>query len=136
MTKPPLVLTEAFAIKDGQIETYLASRIYARDESFIDLLSPERRASIFQPTAADTRANSKMLKGLLALTNALFPASEGAKVDEDRAAAAARDFGSGTDMMRTYRQLYAANRLTPVQRCSADCAGTCRGGKKGSRLGA
>jgi tetratricopeptide (TPR) repeat protein len=105
------VLTEAFAIKDGQIETYLASRIYARDDSFIDLLSPERRASIFQPTPADTRANSKALKGLLALTNALFPATEGAKVDEDKAAAAAREFGSGTDTMRTYRQLYAANRL-------------------------
>ena len=106
------VLRESFAFKDGQIETYLAGRIPARDPNFIDFLSPESRASIYQPTAADTACQQQDPPRIFsALTTALTPASEGAKLDEVQAAKAARDFGSGTDMMRTYRQLYAANRL-------------------------
>jgi tetratricopeptide (TPR) repeat protein len=105
------VLKESFTFRDGEIETFLAGRIPVRNASFMDLLAVERRASIYQPTAADTPANSKMLRDLLALTTALTPASAGAKLDETQAAKAAREFGSGTDMMRTFRQLYAATRL-------------------------
>jgi tetratricopeptide (TPR) repeat protein len=105
------VLRESFAFKDGQIETYLAGRIPAHDSSFMDLLATERKASIYQPTAADTMANAKMLRDLLALDSSLTPPSNGDKIDEVAAGKAATDFGSGADSMKTYRQLYAASRL-------------------------
>jgi tetratricopeptide (TPR) repeat protein/uncharacterized membrane protein YgcG len=102
------VLKESFTFNDGEIETNLAGRIPARNANFMDLLAVERRASIYQLTAADTASNSKVLRDLLALTTVLGP---GSKPDETQAAKAARDFGSGTDVMRTFRQLYAASRL-------------------------
>ena len=51
-----------------------------------------------------------MLKALLAF-NAAITTPEGEKVNETAAVAAAQEFGSGTDNMRAFRQLYAANRL-------------------------
>ncbi len=101
------VLRESFSIKDDQIQTYLAGHLPAGDASFIELLAPERRASIYQKTSADTPANSRMLKALMAF-NAAISAE---KIDESAAAATARDFASGTDNMRAFRQLYAASRL-------------------------
>jgi tetratricopeptide (TPR) repeat protein len=104
------VLKESFSFKDGQVETYLAGRIPARDTNLSDLLAPERRASIYQPKAADSVLNSTTLTNLLALDSALAESS-GEKPDESFASKAARSFSSGDDSMRTYRQLYAANRL-------------------------
>jgi tetratricopeptide (TPR) repeat protein len=104
------ILHESFSFKDGQIETFLAGRIPAHDKDFLPLLGPERRASLYQPTAADSPANSKMLANLLALDSALSQ-TDSDKLDETAAANAARDFTSGEDAMRAYRQLYAANRL-------------------------
>ncbi|HEY6122089.1 MAG TPA: TPM domain-containing protein [Pyrinomonadaceae bacterium] len=103
------VLQQSFALKDGQIETRLGGRKAARDASFLDLLAPERRGSIFQFDAADNAANGNTLKALLALQAALTAAD--GKVDQTAAVAAAREFTSGTDEMVTYRQLYAASRL-------------------------
>ncbi len=105
------VLRESFVIKDGQIETRLAGRLPAREASFIELLAPERRASIYQFTTADTAANAKILKALLSFNGALNPSGDSQKLDEKTAVAAAQEFASGTDNMRTYRQLYAASRL-------------------------
>jgi uncharacterized membrane protein YgcG/tetratricopeptide (TPR) repeat protein len=105
------VLRESFSIKDDQIHTYLAGQLQASDGNFIDLLAPERRASIYQKTAADTPANAKSLKALLAFNTAITPATEGAKIDESAAVAAAREFASGADNMRAFRQLYVASRL-------------------------
>jgi len=105
------ILRQSFTIKDGEIETYLAGRIPAHDKSFIELLAPERRASIYQPTAADSKANSAMLKNLLALDTALRDTGANEKPDEKKVAQAATDFASGTDNMRPFRQVYAANRL-------------------------
>jgi uncharacterized membrane protein YgcG/tetratricopeptide (TPR) repeat protein len=104
------VLRESFEIKEGQIHTQLAGHLPASDASFLDLLAPERRAGIFQATAADTPANANSLKALLALTTAITPA-EGEKINEAAAVAAAQDFAAGTDNMRAFRQLYAASRL-------------------------
>ena len=104
------VLRESFAIKDDQIHTRLAGHLPASDASFIDLLAPERRAGIFQARSADTPENAKLLKALLALNSAIAPA-DGEKVNETAAVAAAQEFASGTDNMRAFRQLYAANRL-------------------------
>lgn len=104
-----VTLSQVFTVKDGVIETQLAGRFPAKSESFIDLLAPERRASIFQAKAADTDSNARMLKALLAFTSAISSAGE--KIDEANAVAAAREFAAGTDEMRAYRQLYAADRL-------------------------
>ncbi len=104
------VLRESFSIKDDQIQTYLAGHLQASDTNFTDLLAPERRAGIYQKTGADTTANAKSLKALLAFTAALTPA-EGAKIDETAALAAAREFASGRDNMRAFRQTYVASRL-------------------------
>ena len=105
------ILRGSFSFKDGQIETLLAGRIPAGDTNFLDLLAPERRASIYQPKAADSITNSSILSNLLALDYALTENAAGEKVDEEVAAKAALAFASGEDSMRSYRQLYAASRL-------------------------
>jgi hypothetical protein len=112
-------LARSFTLKDGQLETQLAGRRPARAASFIELLAPERRASIFQANAADTEANARMIKSLLALHLALdavaaaetTAGSASNQTNATAAAAAANDFTSGADEMRAFRQLYAASRL-------------------------
>jgi tetratricopeptide (TPR) repeat protein/uncharacterized membrane protein YgcG len=103
-------LRESFAIKDDRIETYLAGSRAASDTSFTELIAPERRAGIYQPTPADNAANAKTLKALLALSFAVTPGADG-KIDEAAAVAAAKDFASGSDNMRAFRETYAAGRL-------------------------
>ncbi|HEV2885003.1 MAG TPA: TPM domain-containing protein [Pyrinomonadaceae bacterium] len=103
------VLMQTFAIKDNQVETRLGGRNAARDESFVGLLAPERRASIFQFAAAESENNARVLKALLALTDSLD--QEEGKINEERAVAAARGFAAGDDDARVHRQLYAASRL-------------------------
>lgn len=105
------VLTQSFTLKEGQIETKLAGRTFVRESDFIKLLAPERRAGIFQSTAADDVNNASMLKALLAFTIAKTQAGETGPADEANITAAAREFASGPDDMRVYRQLYAASRL-------------------------
>ena len=68
------VLRESFTIKDDQIQTNLAGRVTVTEASFLDLLAPERRAGIYQPTSADTAANAKTMKALLAFNTAITPA--------------------------------------------------------------
>lgn len=103
-------LAHSFTLKNGQIETRLAGRNVASAASFIELLAPERRAAIFQARPADTEANAKMLKALLALNSALNP-PEGRAASEDELIAIAQDFTAGNDGMRTYRQVYVAGKF-------------------------
>ncbi len=98
-------LSHSFTIKDGQIETRLAGRVPAHAPDFLELLAPERRAGIFQATAADTGANARVLKGLLAFSNALGAG------DAAGLASAQSDFLAGEDAMRVFRQLYVASQL-------------------------
>src|SRR5215213_1265816 len=104
------VLRESFTIKDDQIQTYLAGTLPMSEASFLELLAPERRAGIYQPTSADSAANARTMKALLAFNTAITPA-EGQKIDEQAAVAAAKEFASGNDSMRAFRQVYAASRL-------------------------
>jgi tetratricopeptide (TPR) repeat protein len=103
-------LAHSFTLKGGQIETMLAGRNAARAASFTELLGPERRAVIFQRRPADTDANAKMLKALLALNTALNQ-PEGSVPNEDELAAIAKDFTAGDDAMRTFRQVYVAEKF-------------------------
>ena len=105
------VLRESFTIKDGQIQTLLAGHVQASDAGFLELLAPERKAGIYQPTSPDTAANAKLLKALLAFNAAITLSTEGEKIDESTAVAAAKEFASGDDSMRAFRQVYAASRL-------------------------
>ncbi|HEY0376041.1 MAG TPA: TPM domain-containing protein [Pyrinomonadaceae bacterium] len=103
-------LSRSFTIKDGQLEARLGGRVSTKASDFLELLAPERRAGIFQATPADTIANARVLKGLLAFTNALGEAG-GPAPDAAALASAQSDFLSGEDSMRVFRQLYAASRL-------------------------
>jgi len=105
------ILLQSFSIKDGQIETQLAGRDSARSTNFIDLLAPERRASVFQFAAADTENNARMLKSLLTFTTLVSQPNNGGAINEDAAVAAAKGFAGGDDPARVYRELYAASRL-------------------------
>ncbi|HJU93241.1 MAG TPA: carboxypeptidase regulatory-like domain-containing protein, partial [Pyrinomonadaceae bacterium] len=103
-------LRESFTLKDDKVQTLLAGHVPASESGFLELLAPERRAGFYQATAADTAANAQIMKALLAFTAALTPA-EGEKINETAAVAAAKDFSSGNDSMRAFRQAYAASRL-------------------------
>ena len=105
------VLMQSFSLKEGKIETRLAGQSLVRSESFVELLAPERRASIFQYTPADTETNAKMLKALLAFAMALDPDLNGGTISEQNAIAAAKEFVAGDDAPRVHRELYAASRL-------------------------
>jgi tetratricopeptide (TPR) repeat protein len=103
-------LAHAFSLKGGQIETLLASRSAARANGFTELLAPERLAVIYQSRPADTEANAKMLKALLALHTALNQ-PEGSVANEDELVAIGKDFTAGDDAMRTFRQIYVAEKF-------------------------
>lgn len=101
-------LARSFVLqRDGQIEARLAGRVETRAADFNELLAPERRASLAQFAGASSADEARVLKSLLALRQAT---AEGAS-DERAAAEAAREFGSGGDEMRAYRNVYAASRL-------------------------
>ncbi|MFN2492688.1 MAG: TPM domain-containing protein [Pyrinomonadaceae bacterium] len=104
------LLTQSFVVRDDQIETRLAGREPARRPSFIELLAPERRASIFQSAAADSENNARILKALLTLA-ANLNQENATTINEASSVAAAKEFASGDDAARVYRQLYAASRL-------------------------
>jgi uncharacterized membrane protein YgcG/tetratricopeptide (TPR) repeat protein len=105
------VLLQSFSLKEGRIETRLAGQSLVSSESFVELLAPERRASIFQYTAADTETNAKMLKALLAFAIAIDADLNGGTISEPNAIAAAKEFVAGDDAARVHRELYAASRL-------------------------
>jgi tetratricopeptide (TPR) repeat protein len=105
------ILMQSFSVKDNQIETRLGGQAQARADNFIDLLAPERRASIFQAVAADTENNAKLLKALLTFATLINEQINGGTLDEHRTIAAAKEFASSDDAARVHRQLYAASRL-------------------------
>ena len=100
-------LKRSFTITKGEIETKLAGRVSAHAASFSELLAPERRAAIFQKSPADTEANAATLKGLLAFDAALNQTP----FSEDDLVAAGQQFIKGDDPMRTFRQIYVADKF-------------------------
>lgn len=110
-TEAAAELQRSFSLRNGQIETQLAGKTPARAASFIELLAPERRASIFQANAAETEANARRLRALLAFNISMGEAGKRETVRESEALTAAQEFTAGDDSMRAFRQLYVAERL-------------------------
>ena len=104
------ILLKSFTLKDDQIETRLAGRAPARGLTFLELLAPERRASLFQFTPADSESNAKILKSLLVFATLINQGNNG-PINEQAVATAAKEFSSGDDNLRVYRQLFAAGQL-------------------------
>lgn len=100
-------LKKDFVVKNDTIETKLGNRVSKESKSFIELLELERRASIFQPLAADDPVNAEKLKNLLLLSQTIN--SKEATDEEIKQATA--DFVKGDDNARIFRQLYVASRL-------------------------
>ncbi|MCM3873491.1 MAG: TPM domain-containing protein [Pyrinomonadaceae bacterium] len=105
------ILLKSFTFKDDKIEARLAGRVPAQDSDFIQLLAPERRAAIFQFTAADNKNEAAILKALLAFSTVTNQPNEDVKLDEALVSKAAQEFASGNDDMRCFRQLYSAGVL-------------------------
>ncbi|MEP6742659.1 MAG: TPM domain-containing protein [bacterium] len=103
------VLTQTFRFNNNQIETRLGGRTAAQATNFIELLSPERQASLFQLMAADSESSAKVLKDLLVFATATNAPTE--TINEQAAVAGAKEFASGSDAARAHRGLYAASRL-------------------------
>ena len=104
-------LRKSFSIDNFGLHSRLGGRIDRTGTNFTEILSDERRASIFTPTAADSPEAAEQLKALLELDQAL--AAE--KPDETKAVSAAERFATGGDQMATYRRLYAAQKLNEKQ---------------------
>ena len=105
------ILRQSFSIKDGQIEARLAGQSEAHSATFVDLLASERRASIFQFTAADSENNARILKALLAFAIALDQGGSGEAISEEGLVTAAKAFAAGDDDALVHRELYAASHL-------------------------
>lgn len=103
-------LRESFTLQNGQIETKLAGTVVNRSDNFLELLAPERKASIYQATAAGSETIARTLQQLLAFSNAIN-SNDAEKPDESNAVAAAKEFSSSGDNLRPFRQVYGASRL-------------------------
>ena len=108
------VLAETFTLKDGEIEARLGGRAATKAPGFIELLGPERRASLFQFTGADSTANANSLKSLLEFWHEVKKAQDSPTTDEELLIKSGKAFAGGDDAMRIYRQLFVANRLLRV----------------------
>ncbi len=100
-------LKKTFSVTDDLVETRLGGRVPQKAKSFTELLAMERRASIFEPLAADSSENAEKLKFLLKFSQQL----DSANLNETAISDAADEFVKGDDNMKLHRQLYAANRL-------------------------
>lgn len=99
-------LAKNFTVKDGVIETKLGGRVSNEAKNFIDLLAAERKASIFEPAAADNPENADKLKSLLDFYQKVNNAP-----NDELIPAKADEFIKGEDKMKMHRQLFAAGLL-------------------------
>lgn len=105
------ILAKNFSVKDGLVSTKLGGRVQRESKSFIELVGPERRASIFAPTAADDPENAARLAALLEFRQQL----DAAEPKADAVAAAADAFMRGDDKMKIHRQIFAATQLLDIK---------------------
>ncbi|MDQ6788125.1 MAG: hypothetical protein M3033_15075 [Acidobacteriota bacterium] len=100
-------LSKNFVVKDDLVATKLGGRVEKQAKTFTDLISLERQASIFEPTAADNAENSQTLKSLLDFYQKL----ESSGATDAEVSDAADKFLNGNDKMKLHRRLFVADRL-------------------------
>ena len=99
-------LARAFTVKNGAVETKLGGRVSQEAKNFVELLTAERKASIFEPATADNVENADRLKSLLD-----FYQKVNAAPNDETINVKADEFIKGEDKMKMYRQLFAAGML-------------------------
>ena len=99
------ILKTNFTVTGDTIKTNLGGRVSKEAANFTELLALERRASIFEPVAADSTENADKLKNLLILNRNIASATD------EEIASAADEFVKGDDKMKLHRGLFAANLL-------------------------
>jgi tetratricopeptide (TPR) repeat protein len=105
-------LKRQFAITpEGNVRTKLGGRVTRDERSLVDLVSFERKASIFAAVPADSAEESDILKGLLLFDNKL----QAEQPNEAEISAAVDAFTKGSDKMKLHRQIYAASALLQKQ---------------------
>jgi tetratricopeptide (TPR) repeat protein len=101
------ILKRSFFVKEDYIKAWIGNRVPLEAKSFLELLAVERRASIFEPLAADNNDNAEKLKNLLELSQKF----DAADASETEIVDLADKFISGEDNMKLHRQLFVARRL-------------------------
>lgn len=96
-----------FVLENGQLKTNLGGRLERTADSFTELLSLERQASIFEPLSADNANDAEKLKKLLNFSQKL----QAKNSTESEIGESADEFISGSDKMKTHRQIFVANQL-------------------------
>lgn len=101
------ILRRSFRLKEGYVRARLGGRVSLEAETFSELLGAERRASIYQPLAADTEENSNQMKILLDLSQKL----DAGDTTDEQITEAINKFIGGDDSMKFYRQMFVARQL-------------------------
>ncbi len=100
-------LSKSFSVKDDAVLSNLGGRVPHRSASFTELVSFERRASIFTPTAAGEQDSASQLKALLQFRQEL----NSTKPNSEVVTKAVDEFVRGDDAMKVHRQIFAASSL-------------------------
>ncbi len=103
-------LAKSFVVKDDSVGAKLGGRVEKRAGSFIELLADERRASIFEPLAADDPQSAQRLKSLLDFYQKTESTDDAAS-DAEIAEAAEKFINEGGGGMKLHRRLFAADHL-------------------------
>lgn len=101
------ILKRNFSVKDDYVKAWIGNRVALEAKSFLELIAVERRASIFQPLAADNPDASERLKILLELAQKL----DAADASDAEISELIDKFVGGDDNMKLHRQIFAAKQL-------------------------
>lgn len=115
-------LANVFTFDEGLLRTRLGGRISYTGRNFIELLSPERSASIFTSAAPDTEENAGSLAALLRFHLSL----NAPDVSDEVLVNDARSLAAGSDPMATHRKIFAASQLLERRRAVNEAAGLVR----------
>jgi tetratricopeptide (TPR) repeat protein len=109
------ILKRNFSVKNDYVKAWIGNRVALEAKSFLELLAVERRASIFQPLAADSPDTAEKLKALLELAQKL----EAADAGDTEISELADRFVSGDDSMKLHRQIFVAKQLLQQKKAIA-----------------
>ncbi|MGC2237130.1 MAG: hypothetical protein WA584_13270 [Pyrinomonadaceae bacterium] len=109
------ILKRNFSVKNDYVKAWIGNRVALEAKNFLELLAVERRASIFQPLAADSPDNADKLKILLELAQKL----EATDANDTEISELADKFVTGDDNMKLHRQIFVAKQLLQQKKAIA-----------------